>query len=333
VQSNGFKPTHKPNPGKTHNPKHGGLKSPSKGVAAKLRGMLDTAHDQTARPLCRSAILGHVQSIKRLYELLQRMVSYQWFEGPKDGVSSEMIRTALFIGLLAGMATATAGEILPAPKETVVLLHGMGRSRLSMLVLKSRLEKAGYAVLNFPYAPPLETLDAITRDLDLFLREKVRTDCYHLVGHSLGNIVIRNAFKHEMKPGLGRVVMLAPPNRPAYLAAELKDVDVYKWLTGDSGQKLSSEEFYRTLPVPDVAFGIIAGDRGQRFTFDEPNDGIITVESTKLDGMKDWILLHHTHTFMMNSKDTAAQCIHFLQTGAFAKPDKASPKKHSTQEE
>ncbi len=268
---------------------------------------------------------------KRLYELPQHVVFLGWLEEPKDGMARGMIRATLIVGLLAGMATATTGEILPAPKETVVLLHGMGRSRLSMLVLKSRLEKAGYTVLNFPCAPPLETPDAITRDLDLFLREKVKTDRHHLVGHSFGNVIIRNAVKHEMKPGLGRMVMLAPPNRPACLAAELKDVDVYKWLTGDSGQKLSSEEFYRTLPVPDVAFGVIAGDRGQKFTFNEPNDGIITVESTKLDGMKDWILLHHTHTFMMNSKDTAAQCIHFLQTGAFAKPEKTPPKANATQ--
>ena len=228
-----------------------------------------------------------------------------------------MLRISMIVGLFAAITATTAREEATAPRETVVLLHGMGRSRLSMLVLKGRLEKAGYAVLNFPYAPPLEKLDTITGNLDLFLRQHVKTDRYHLVGHSLGNVIIRSAFKQELRPGLGRVVMLAPPNKPAHLATVLKDVDVYQWTTGDSGQKLSSEDFYKTLPVPNVEFGVIAGDRGQKLTFKEPNDGIITVESTKLEGMKDWLLLHHTHTFMMNSRDTAEQCIHFLQTGTF----------------
>ena len=91
-------------------------------------------------------------------------------------------------------------------------------------------------------------------------------------------------------------------------------------MTGDSGQKLSSEAFYKSLPVPKVEFGVIAGDRGQRLTFKEPNDGIVTVASTKLPEMKDWILLHHTHTFMMNSRDTAECCVRFLQSGRFSAP-------------
>jgi len=203
--------------------------------------------------------------------------------------------------------------------ETVVLVHGMGRTRVSMSLLKTRLEKARYTVVNFPYSPHNESLDTITDNLQKFVQDNVQTKQYHLIGHSLGNIIIRNAFKHSLKPGLGRIVMLAPPNNPAYLAGLLKENRLYRWFSGDSGQKLSSPEFYATLPVPTVEFGVIAGDRGQKLTFEEPNDGIVTVESTKLCGMKDWILLHHTHTFMMNSGDTAEQCVHFLQTGNFIK--------------
>jgi hypothetical protein len=232
-----------------------------------------------------------------------------------------MTRASLMVGLLVASVAATCEEAPVQEKETVVLLHGMGRTRLSMWILEGRLKGAGYTVFNLPYAASRESLDAISSSLDKFLRENVRTARYHLIGHSLGNIIIRNAFKRDLRPGLGRVVMLAPPNQPAFLAKVLKDVSVFKWLTGDSGQKLSSEEFYKTLPVPNVEFGIIAGDRGQNVTFKEPNDGVITVESTRLPGMKDWLLLHHTHTFMMNSSDTAEQCIHFLQAGAFSRSD------------
>ena len=217
--------------------------------------------------------------------------------------------------LLASLGGADVAS--EAPKESVVLLHGMGRSRASMWLLEKRLHDGGYATFNFPYAATTETLDELSDRLHAFLREKVKTERYHLVTHSLGGIIVRNAFKKEYRPGLGRIVMLAPPNKPAYLAQKLKDVAPYRWLNGDSGQKLSSEEFYKTLPVPSVEFGVVAGNRGNGLVFDEPNDGIVTVESTRMPEMKDFILLHHTHTFMMNSRDTADHCIRFLRTGRF----------------
>lgn len=218
--------------------------------------------------------------------------------------------------LLACLASCT-NEETASERETVVLLHGMGRTRASMWFLEKRLKKAGYETLNFPYAPTFESLDGISKRLHEYLRANVRTTHYHLVGHSLGNVIVRNGFKQEYRPGLGRIVMLAPPNQPADLAKVFKDVDIYRWLTGDSGQKLSSDDFYKTLPTPTVEFGVIAGDRGQPITFNEPNDGIITVESTKLAGMKDWIALHRTHAFIMNSKDTAEYCVRFLRSGSF----------------
>jgi hypothetical protein len=114
--------------------------------------------------------------------------------------------------------------------------------------------------------------------------------------------------------------MLAPPNRPADMARAFKDNPIYRWFTGDSGQQLASEAFYETLPVPPVEFGVVAGDRGQRLTFKEPNDGVVTVESTKLEGMRAWTLVHHAHTFIMNSRQVALLCMQFLRHGNFGLP-------------
>ena len=210
-----------------------------------------------------------------------------------------------------------------AAQETIVLLHGMGRSRASLLILQQRLKKEGYATLNFPYATPGKSVDELSDKLKAYVEENVKTKKYHFIAHSLGNIIIRNGFKEgEYRAGLGRMVMLGPPNQPSDLAVLFKDFKPYQWIMGESGQELSSEEFYADLPVPPIEFGVIAGDKGQRLSFDEPNDGVVTVASTKLDGMKDWVLLHHTHTFMMNSKDTAVQCINFIKHGEFIKTDK-----------
>ena len=228
---------------------------------------------------------------------------------------------ALFC-VLAGVFAAAEGpaEKVAAGSETVVLLHGMGRTRASMWLMEVRLRSAGYTVLNFPYSAKATTMDLLSDNLRAFLAEKVETPVYHLIGHSLGNIVLRNGFKRGYPPGLGRIVMLAPPNRPADMARAFKDNPIYRWFTGDSGQQLASEEFYETLPVPPGEFAVIAGDRGQRLTFKEPNDGVVTVESTKLEGMKAWALVHHAHTFIMNSRQVALLCMQFLRHGNFDLP-------------
>ncbi|HQL94063.1 MAG TPA: alpha/beta fold hydrolase [Candidatus Hydrogenedentes bacterium] len=235
-------------------------------------------------------------------------------------------KTLLVAALLGAVAGAfSAGEEVSAQgvkagSDTVVLLHGMGRTRASMWLLEVRLRSAGYTVLNFPYSAKATTVDALSGDLRAFIAEKVETPVYHLIGHSLGNIILRDGFKKGYPPGLGRIVMLAPPNRPAEMARAFKDNPIYRWFTGESGQQLASEAFYETLPVPPVEFGIIAGDRGQRLTFREPNDGVVTVESTKLEGMKAWALVHHAHTFIMNSRQVALLCMQFLRHGNFDLP-------------
>lgn len=227
--------------------------------------------------------------------------------------------------LLSGCVTGNNPVAKPDPLEeivmkkeaTVVLLHGQGRSRLSMVILGKRFRSAGYQTLNFPYNQTIHSLDEISGQLVEFIGQKVKTSDYHLIGHSLGNIIIRNAFRKDYPDGLRKIVMLAPPNQPSHLAKRLIKNLIYRVFTGDSGQKLSEQKFYRDLPVPTVLFGVIAGDRGQSLTFSEPNDGVVTVESTKLEGMADWILLHHGHTFIMNCKDTFEHSRHFLEGGRF----------------
>ena len=78
--------------------------------------------------------------------------------------------------------------------------------------------------------------------------------------------------------------MVAPPNHPPKLARILRGCPPFRIWAGDSGKQLASEAFYASLPAPDVPFGVIAGNKGQCLTFDGPNDGIVTVESTRLDG-------------------------------------------------
>ncbi len=201
--------------------------------------------------------------------------------------------------------------------KAVVLLHGMGRSWVSMALLGHRLKRAGYEIHLFRYSPRRATLDELSRGLQTLIEEKVEARSYHLIGHSLGNIIVRHGFRQNYRSGLERIVMLAPPNGPAALASSLRHNRLYRWWTGDSGQKLGDRAFYQTLPIPSVDFAVLAGDRGHRLAFDEPNDGVIRVENTKLDGMTAFKVLHRTHTFIMLSGETFELCEHFLRTGSF----------------
>lgn len=204
-------------------------------------------------------------------------------------------------------------------EETVVLLHGLGRTRASLLVLQMHLQRQGFVTKNFPYRARTNTLDGISDALRRYVEAEVKTPRYHLVGHSLGNIIIRNGFHCGFPPGLGRIVMIAPPNHPAQLAIKLRDHPLFHMFSGEPGQKLGDESFYETLPVPTVEFGVIAGTKGQTVTFDEPNDGVVALERTKLRNMSDWVAVPNLHTFIMNSRATRDQVVCFLRQGRFAR--------------
>jgi triacylglycerol lipase len=182
--------------------------------------------------------------------------------------------------------------------EAVVLLHGMGRSWLSMALLGHRLKRMGYETRLFGYSPRKATLDELSRDLREFIEDRVAAPVYHLVGHSLGNIIIRNGFRGSYRPELRRIVMLAPPNGPASLASSLRENRLYRGWTGDSGHGVG---------------------------FDEPNDGVVRVANTKLAGMKDWTVVHHTHTLIMLAQDTAELCARFLEQGEFGQVSEEMP--------
>ena len=186
-----------------------------------------------------------------------------------------------------------------------------------MVVLAWRFEQAGYRAHIFSYSQRTANLDGLSESLRVFIEERVDTPSYHLIGHSLGNIIIRNGFRKPYPPGLGRIVMIAPPNRPAELAQMFENNPVYQWATGESGQKLADPSFYEELPIPSVEFGVIAGTITYGIGFDGPNDGVVKVENTKLEGMADWIVVEHIHTFIMSAQDTFQYCLSFLETGAF----------------
>ena len=210
--------------------------------------------------------------------------------------------------------------------EAVVLLHGIANIPLSMKYLENNLEKAGYRVHNLGYP----STDVPIEEAAARVREKIvgfaGVDRINFVGHSMGNLVIRMVLGEDL-PGLGRFVMIAPPNQGSFVAERLENLDLYRWIFGPAGQELPADNraFFDMLPVPKCKFGIIAGGRGTDEGYNPllpgDDDGTVSVEETKLPGAADFIVINKTHTLILFAPETVAQTIEFLKTGHFKKQE------------
>lgn len=224
--------------------------------------------------------------------------------------------------------------------ETVVLLHGLGRTHRSMAFLESQLGRRGYPVVNLSYPSRTVPIETLARDwLPARLRESGATaePRVHFVTHSMGGIVLRQ-WLATTPPGafsnLGRVVMLAPPNAGSEVCDRLFAFPPFRWFTGVNGRRLGTRatDLPRALgPWPPGAppLGVIAGNRSLNPLFSAwlpgPSDGKVTVASTWLAGMTGHLVLRHSHTWLGWHADTAAQVIRFLRDGRFAEAANQAP--------
>ena len=241
---------------------------------------------------------------------------------------------SLFLGLVAVLSACTPEP--PADAETVVLVHGLGRTPASMLVLETRLAGAGYRVVNFGYPSRSEPLEALTDSL----RNAVRECCseaggkLHFVTHSMGGVLVRGYLAQREESFEGRVVMLSPPNQGSEIVDAYADSPLLRALLGPSGVRLGTDSagIASELGPVDFSLGIITGDRSINpigsWLIPGPDDGKVAVSRARVEGAADFIVVPATHTFIMNRRDVAAQVAHFLANGLFKsdeRDDEAAP--------
>lgn len=215
----------------------------------------------------------------------------------------------------------------PVEKEIVFLLHGLGRSRLAMWVLASRLEDAGFMVNNIGYASigksPEEILKDVTTQINSHLPEK--DQAVHFVGHSLGGLIIRAYLEKTKISNLGRVVLIGTPNKGTPLVDKHRDA-CWMQLLGSTTLALGTTEnsFPNSISDPYYPVGIIAGIRegvDNEDTIPGKDDGLVPLESTKMSGMTDFIVIDSSHWMLRYDRDVAMQTIGFLKHGRFKKND------------
>jgi len=232
-----------------------------------------------------------------------------------------MRKVILLLVLLLPGAPAMASEC-------VVLLHGLARTAMSMNKMERELAAAGYLTANIDYPSREHTVEelaelAVPQGIDA-CRSQEGVDRIHFVTHSLGGILLRQYLKDHDLPELGRVVMLGPPNQGSAAVDELHDVPGFDWLNGPAGQQLGKGENSVPLKLGPATFelGVIAGNRTidpiTSAVLENPDDGRVSVEDTKLDGMADFVVVEHSHAFMMRMRRTIELTKAFLSKGRFS---------------
>lgn len=211
--------------------------------------------------------------------------------------------------------------------DCVVLMHGLVRTASSMAPMEEALIEEGFSTFNVSYPSrdyTIEELAPMAVDQGLEgCRDGPEFEQIHFVTHSLGGILVRQYLVDNEIPELGRVVMMAPPNQGSVAADRLRNVAGYEWINGPVGAQLGkgADSVPLKLGPADFELGVIAGNRTidpvTSAVLPDPDDGRVSVEDTKLEGMADFVVVEHSHAFMMRMRATIDLTVHFLREGNF----------------
>ena len=204
--------------------------------------------------------------------------------------------------------------------DTVVLVHGLWMRGLAMELMRRRVARGGYRALAYSYPTIRRTLGENAERLARHLRE-LNASRLHLVGHSLGGLIVLRAIETGTALPPGRVVLLGAPLAGSYAARRLQRLPGGRKVLGRSlAEWLGSP---RQMPAPARETGVIAGSMSVGMGrivapgLPLPNDGAVSVEETRLPGMRDHIVLPVSHSGMLISRAVARQICAFLRDGAF----------------
>jgi len=230
--------------------------------------------------------------------------------------------------VLGACSTTPRTNLVTAARSSdcVILLHGLNRSYRAMSKLAAGLQDAGFTTANVDYPSQTASIEelapmAVNEGLDKC--REANAEQIHFVTHSIGGILLR--YVHDMSPipDLGRVVMLAPPNHGSEIVDVTREWPTFELFSGEAGLQLGTDEdsIPSQLGPVDFELGIIAGTGTINpilsAILPQPNDGKVSVESTKVAGMNDFLLVDNSHRYIVSSDVVIENTIAFFRTGRF----------------
>jgi len=240
------------------------------------------------------------------------------------------------ISVFSILAILFTGNILSANESSetkvdksgdyVIIIHGLTRHKFSMLEYKTKFEKLGYKAhivdydgIKYPIGKIYNIVNKQIHNIVKDANKKV-----HFVGSSLGAILIRMVLEFNPPKNIGRVVQISPPNQGCEFADNIVGSNYADESFGPSIYQLVSGKngIHNILPpIKDYELGVIAGDKNSGeswiFDIDGDDDGVVSIEKTKVNGMKEHYIIHDTHKKITDNKETIEKTIKFITEGTF----------------
>lgn len=212
-------------------------------------------------------------------------------------------------------------KLEPMKGKCIVLIHGIMRDSKGFSRFQKEFQNQGYTVVPFEYPSTRIKIEKSAKFLQYMLQSLEGIDEVNFIVHSMGGLLVRAWSANHTDPRIKRMVMLGTPNTGADLANLFRRGPIFRLFLGPAGQQLVSdpESTISNLPKPPMEFAVIAGGRsdkkGYNILIPGDDDGIVSVESTRLPGAADFDIVPCIHTFLVSHPGIYERCLRFLKTG------------------
>jgi len=200
----------------------------------------------------------------------------------------------------------------------VVLAPGLWMPAMALTLLAARLARSGYVPHLFAYRGR-SPLEGNAGRFARFARETLAGRPAHFIGHSLGGVLVLQTLNAHDDLPVASAILLAAPVRGCLAGRRLGSARVGRWMMGACGELWHERQarWKRTAPL-----GVIAGTLplalGRALGgLPGPNDGVVRVEETTVEGMTARALVPLGHSLLIVSGAVGRLVERFMSAGCF----------------
>lgn len=200
----------------------------------------------------------------------------------------------------------------------VVLAPGLWMPGAAMTLLAARMARAGYVPHVFAYRGRGAHEGNVAR-LARFARAALDGRPAHFVGHSLGGVLILETLNAHPELQVTSAILLGAPARGCLAGRRLGAAQLGRWMMGACGELWREREamWKRDAPLGVVAGTVPLGLGRALGRLPGPNDGVVRVEETAVEGMTAQVLVALGHSLLIVSGAVGRQVECFMREGRF----------------